>query len=146
MDDAFAAPESDSVPADFEDEFDAWIGGATISKRSVAIYAKPGLFAEYQELAREREVLEEAEQGEGSLGDDRLSVIDARMSDLYDEWLASKSTWIVRALLDEDYKAVKEGLVEPTPLVAPVEPEPLAEKHSLADERAFEKAKKIYGQ
>src|SRR5690554_2188570 len=54
---------SESVPADFADVFDEWIGGATIAKRSVPIYGKPGLYAEFQDLERRLELLE-------SLGED----------------------------------------------------------------------------
>jgi len=38
---------------DFSDAFDDWIGGASISKRSLVIFGKPGLYARMQELERE---------------------------------------------------------------------------------------------
>lgn len=145
MNDHAEATASDAVPTDFEDEFDSWLGGATISKRSVPIYAKPGLFAEYEDLQRERDRLEAENEGEPSMGDSRLSEIDERVGEIHEEWVASKSVWVVRALGDEDYSAVKDsmkadGLAEVKLLEEPEEPDELPEKHSLADERALAKA------
>lgn len=143
---------SDPIPADFEgDAFDDWIGGATVSKRSVPIYGKPGLYAEYQELERERERIEEENKGGGEMAGSGLSKIDTRLAEIYDEWMASKSTWIVRALDGDETKAIEaelgEGPMKPDELVKPELPvkhtDTQARAHTLKM-RAYEEAKPAY--
>lgn len=121
-DPTFELAESEAVePADFADAFDDWIGGATLSKRAVTVYGKPGLAAEFEALQAELETL--PDEGESSLseGGGRRAEIDARLTDLHDEWLASKSVWIV-----EDVSSVIAEIREATG-EKPEEPEPLDE-------------------
>lgn len=125
---------SESVPADFDSIFDDWIGGATIAKRSVPIYGKPGLYAEYQELERRLELLDSL--GETEFAGSESSQIERRMRELHDEWQASKSTWTVRAVdfdeLDE-LKAQEPALIEPKEPERPTAPAPLPAKHDVQD-------------
>ncbi len=91
--------DTTTSPADFADVFDDWISGATLGQRSVEIYGKPGLFAEYEQLDRELKVAEAARDDvEASLEDDRVGGIQERMAALYEEWMTSKSVWTIRAL------------------------------------------------
>lgn len=102
--------ENEVVPADFDDAFGDWIAGAALTKRSVTIYGRPDLAAEFQALEREKAVLDEAEVGESSMGgNERIGEIDQAMTELYDQWQASKSEWIVQdisASIDQVNEAV----------------------------------------
>lgn len=129
--------ESEAIPADFDegDAFDDWIGGATISKRSVPIYAKPGLYAEWEQVERDIEIAEAEEAGGQELGGSGSSKLKKRREEIYHEWMDSKSDWVVRALDQDDLDAIvaeleEEGFVEPESLVEPVEPKPLPNKHT----------------
>jgi len=100
-----------TVPVDFANAFDDWIGGAAIAMRSVEIYGKPGLFAEWEHLARlvdRAERLAEADESLAETGE--LADLRERQQALYDEWMASKSTWYVRALTQEQAKAVDDQI------------------------------------
>ncbi len=129
-------PQLDSqiVPTDFgPDAFAEWIGGATIAKRSVVIYGKPGLYADYEQTARDLEIAEAAEADGGELAGSQTARLRARMAEIHDEWMASKSIWVVRALTGEELGALSnadetKGYTE---LVAPVEPERPAPPQAL---------------
>lgn len=96
-------------PADFGDAFDAWIGGATLSQKSIDIYGNMGLFAEYEQLERELKVAKAAAAGEeASMEDSRVADIEQRMLELYDAWMASKSTWTVRGITQADSRALSD--------------------------------------
>jgi hypothetical protein len=144
---------SEPIPTDFEgDAFDDWIGGATVAKRSVAIYGKPGLYAEYQELERERERIEAENKAGGEMAGSGLARVDGRMAEIYDEWMESKSTWIVRALDEDQTKAIEaelgdgplkpDELVKPAPLPAK-RTEQQAKSHTLRMQE-YEAAKPAY--
>jgi hypothetical protein len=150
---------SEAIPTDFEgDAFDDWIGGATVSKRSVPIYGKPGLYAEYQELERERERIEDENKGGGEMAGSGLAKVDARMAEIYEEWMESKSTWIVRALDGDETKAIEaelgEGPLKPDELVKPELPakhtEQQGRSHTIkmqeyeAAKPAYDEAVKVY--
>lgn len=128
--------ESEAVPADFEgDAFDEWIGGATVSKRSVPIYGKPGLYAEWEQLERDIEIAEAAEAGGGEMAGSESKKLKKRLEEIYYEWMDSKSDWIVRALDEDDLKEITDeleadGIVEPDKLIEPTAPKPLTAKHS----------------
>lgn len=107
-------------PEEFGGAFDDWLSGATIARRSIDIYGKPALFAEFERLERELKVAEKAQAAartkakaaadagtdETSLEDEyvetaedlAVAALEKKMARLYDEWMASKSTWTVRAL------------------------------------------------
>lgn len=129
---------SEALPTDFENAFDDWIGGATISKRSVLIYGKPGLFADFEQLEREHNVASEIEKHEKSLGGTELAAIEVKMQTLYDEWQASKSTWVVRALDADQFEELRAQFDAPD---EPVEPAKGADDAAKA---AYAKAVKAY--
>src|SRR5665647_481743 len=116
----------------------AWIQSGTVATRQVTIYNNPALAAEYEALEAE---MKAAEQDiEDAAGDAPMSARDpredirARMADLYARWEASKSTWTVRALSDDDiddtYEQDKGGVPSPK---QPVPPLPQAGKKALED-------------
>lgn len=136
MSESITATPSEPIPADFEgDAFDEWIDGATVSKRSVAIYGKPGLFAEYEQLERDLDVAEAAESGGEELGGSASKRIRRRLAEIYAEWMDSKSNWVVRALSEEDFEDIKEtlkneGVEEPDDLPEPTRPKDLPARPS----------------
>jgi hypothetical protein len=102
--------ESTPIVADFDTEFDAWLDGADLPQRSVVIYSKPHLFAEVQDVLRRQENLEKAIGKDASQGDNELEELAAEHQRLYDEVMASKSTWYVHALSDDQKTLVREGI------------------------------------
>lgn len=137
-------PDSQIVPTDFTpDAFAEWIGGATIAKRSVTIYGKPGLYAEYETLTRDLEIAQ-ADEGDGEMAGSESARIRARLEEIYAEWMASKSTWTVRALTSEELSALGDAdedrgydeLVAPEPPVPPTAPEPPAKNAGETARRA----------
>ena len=114
----FTAPES---IADFDDAFENWISGASLTRRSVIIYGKPSLAAEAESLERERQALMDAEVESSAGGNPRLLEVEERLIEIHAEWEASKSEWIV-----EDISPVVNEVEEATG-PRPVAPEPLSE-------------------
>jgi len=101
--------DSTIKPEDFGAAFDAWIGGATLSQKSIEIYGNPGLFAEYEKLERDLKIAKaEAESEEASMSDSKVADIEEQMVDLYNKWQASKSTWTVRGVTQADSKELSE--------------------------------------
>ena len=139
--------DSEALPADFDGAaFDDWIAGATVAKRSVVIYGKPGLYAEYEQLERDLEVAKSNEEHGAELAGSEVRRIERRMRELYDEWVASKSTWIVHALDDEALTALKEqepALVEPEAPKPPEEPV-LPERPTVQQQKSHELARQAY--
>ncbi|TSD68134.1 hypothetical protein [Aeromicrobium piscarium] len=138
--------ENEVVPADFDDAFGDWIGGAALTKRSVTIYGRPDLAAEFQSLEREKAVLEESSELTDTMaGDPRLHEIEQAMGELYDQWQASKSEWIVQdisAQIDQVNEAVGDAPVAPE---APEEPK-LRKGASDVQKRAHTVAMQKYDQ
>lgn len=104
---------------DFGSVFDAWIAGASLTRIPVTIYGKQELFEEYTRLREEREIVASEEEAvERAMSErSRLSEIDERIEEIYDEWMASKSVWIVEDI-SEQLDAIQETVGK-----APVMPE-----------------------
>ena len=118
---------------DFSDAFDDWIGGASISKRSLVIFGKPGLYARMQELEREYARAVDHHGGEAALGESDVPRIEAEMEEIVAEWQASKSTWTVRPLSDEQTKAIKAEVgIEPRRPARPPENAPAGDHATYA--------------
>lgn len=96
--------EQDSTPADFN--LDDWINGGSVARRSIDIYSRPDLYADYEELERrlaialKREGLDESSLADAE--DEEIVEIRDAIEENYNAWLASKSTWRVRALDEEE--------------------------------------------
>lgn len=106
-------PETPELPVegtpieDFGSVLDDWLAGASLTRVPVAIYGKQALFAEYEKLTAERELLDD-EDAELAIGErSRLAEIDERLAEIYDEWTASKSVWIL-----EDVSGRAEEITE----------------------------------
>lgn len=104
MSDAFTkAPESD----DFN--LDDWISGARLPEKSVTVYGRADLVAEFYELERQ---LQNA--GKDAVDDDRLTgdprkVLAQRMEALREQMQASALTFRFRALLDAEVEEAKKA-------------------------------------
>lgn len=120
---------ADLIPADFD--LDAWIGGAAVAERSVAIFARPDLVATMEEWTRRYDIAEKqakAAGDEASLADDdELAALREEGERIHAEWMASKADWRVRALDEEEemFPIVRAAPVYPD-LPAFDEPEPKA--------------------
>ena len=144
-------PAGEPLPIDVDDAFDDWLSGASINKRSVEIYAKPGLAAEYEQLERDLERAEEAEKHGAEMGGRESRQIIERMAELYEEWMASKSVWTVRGVNEAMSDRIRAEVPEVPPLVEPTKPEPLrknatpqeSKNHTLAMQ-AYDKARAEY--
>ena len=98
----------ESVPAG-DDWFDAWLNTGTVAQRSVEIYGRPDLFAEFEALERQLSVAKEIEEsGDKVLGDTGVDTIEKKMEDLYAEWQKSKTTWFIRALTSSEVEKIKD--------------------------------------
>ena len=126
-------------PGDFGDAFDAWIGGATLSQKSIEIYGNPGLFAQYEKLNRDLEVAKaEAKSEEASMSDSRVADIEEQMVKLYNEWMASKSTWTVRGIIKPDSVELSEKYPDQERPELPKDPDEAAKKKHTAALAAYE--------
>lgn len=99
---------------DFGSVLDDWIAGSSLTRIPVTIYGAGHLHVEVQQLAAEREILEaelealEDSNNETAVGEvsrigeimSRLEEIADREGDVFDEWQASKSVWIVEDISD----------------------------------------------
>lgn len=137
-----------STPVDNEFALDEWIAGATVSKRSVRVYGKAGLFAEYEDLERDLAVaLAVEKEAPGEMVGRESARIEQRMTELHEEWKASESTWTVRALTSDEVKECLEAepaLKPPTVPTPPVAPPALPAKHTDHQARVFTVATQAY--
>lgn len=110
--------DSTAVPAG-EDWFDQWVSTGTVSQRSVDVYGRPDLYAQYENLERQYAIAQAKEQK--SSGPERdLTEMSASneilesMQSLYDDWMKSKTTWYIRALNEDEIDAIKDAIDFPT--------------------------------
>ena len=129
----------DAVPAG-EGWFDQWLNTGTVAQRSVEIYGRPDLFAEFESLERQLSVAKEIEEsGDKVLGDTGVETIEKKMEDLYAEWQKSKTTWFIRALTSAEIEQIKDDCGFPDDL--PDDADKAAEReHEKANEKANTKA------
>lgn len=94
----------EAVPVDFN--LDDWLDGGSVSQRSIPIYSRPDLIADYEEWGRRYDAAEERAKDaidETALGEaSDLEQLKAEGEEIYARWQASKADWRVRALDDED--------------------------------------------
>ena len=92
------------TPVEFD--LDDWINGGSVGHRSVAIFSRPDLAADMQEYVRRIEEAKRRAKAGGedtSLGDrDEVRQLEAEAEAIYNEWIASKGDWRIRALDVED--------------------------------------------
>ena len=91
------------------DIFTQWLNTGTVSQRSIDIYSRPDLFAQYERLERELAVAREVEKaGDRALGHTGSAAIEERIEALYNEWQASKMVWFIRALSGEELDRISD--------------------------------------
>lgn len=106
-------------PADpiLEDDFDldAWLSAGTLARRAVQIFNAPHLAAEYDILATRLAEAEATTADEDATVGTKTAVhsIHAEMSALADRWEASKAFWTVRALTEDEIRAIYEQHPDP---------------------------------
>lgn len=105
--------DAEALPVDFD--LDAWINGGSVGHRSVAIFARPDLAADMQEYVRRiEEAKRRAKAGDEdtSLGDrDEVRALEAEAERIYDEWMASKGDWRIRALdIEDDLEPIQKAM------------------------------------
>lgn len=125
----------EAVPAG-EGWFDSWLSTGTVAQRSVEVYGRPDLFAEFEALERQLSVAKEVEEsGDKMLGDTGVETIEAKLEDLYAEWQKSKTTWFIRALTAAEIDKIKDDCGFPADLADDAD-----DKAQKAFQKAAEKA------
>lgn len=111
---------TDSTPVDTDqgDWFSQWLDSGTVSQRSVDIYGRPDLYAQYEDLERRYAIAREQEKKGGAERDmsemAETTRILEKMEDLYDAWMKSKTTWYIRALGQEEIDDARDESNFPT--------------------------------
>lgn len=121
------------------DAFDEWISGASISKRSVLIYGKPGLYARMQDLERQHRALVDEAGADATLGDTKIADLETEMNEIVAEFQASKSTWTVRPLSEPQTEAITAEVGD-----EPKRPTPPRQNAPDADVATFDRKSKAY--
>lgn len=97
------------VDVDENSWFDSWLETGTVAQRSVEIYGRPDLFAQFEDLERKLAIAKEVEKaGEKTVGDTGVDTIIEQLESLYAKWQASKTTWFIRALTSAEIEEIRE--------------------------------------
>lgn len=96
-------------------DLDEWLSSGTLARRSVPIYNDPSLAAEFDVLSQRMSELEAMTKGdESSVGESaEITEVHEQMTAVYERWEASKATWTVRALTEDEIKATTEEHPDP---------------------------------
>lgn len=112
-------PIDDSTPVPAGDDwFDSWLETGTVSQRSVDVYGRPDLYAQYEDLERKYAIAQAKERKGGPERDltemsEANQILEA-MEKLYSAWMKSKTTWFMRALNEDEIDEAKEAADFPT--------------------------------
>lgn len=124
------------VSPDNRDWFASWLDSGTVAQRSVEIYGRPDLFAQFEALERRLSVAKEVEEsGDKMLGDTGVDTIEAELEELYKQYQASKTTWYMRALSSTEFDKIKDDCGFPDDL-----DDEASDKAKRAHAKATEKA------
>lgn len=96
-------------------DLDEWLSSGTLAKRAVEIYNDPALVAEYDILSQRLAAAQAADPAgaeETMAGGPVAEIIEA-MQRLHERWEASKATWTVRALTEDEVKAIVDSHPDP---------------------------------
>lgn len=98
-------------------DLDEWLSTGTLARRAVPIYNDPSLAAEFDVLAQRLSELEAMTKGdESSVGESaEITEVYEQMTAVHERWEASKATWTVRALTEDEVKAIAEEHPDPEP-------------------------------
>ncbi|TSI12629.1 hypothetical protein [Brevibacterium aurantiacum] len=108
--------DSTAVPAG-DDWFDSWLETGTVSQRSVDVYGRPDLYAQYENLERQYAIAQAKEKNGPERDLTEMSASNQILEDmekLYAEWTKSKTTWYIRALNEDEIDAIKDEIDFPT--------------------------------
>lgn len=94
------------------DWFNQWLSTGTVAQRSIDVYGRPDLLATYETLERRYQlaVAEEEAGAERAVGETGPETILEEMQRVHEEWQASKTTWYIRALNDEEQSEILSSL------------------------------------
>lgn len=118
-----------------ESWFDQWLESGTVAQRSVEIYGRPDLFARFESLDRQLAIEREVAEGEEAMSSSTVDDIEDEMRKLYEQWQASKTTWYIRALSEDEIESTKDECGFPDDL-----PENASDEARKAHEKATEEA------
>lgn len=101
-----------------EDWFSQWLETGTVSQRSVDVYGRPDLYAQYEDLERKYAIAQAREKSGGPERDltqmsESNQILEA-MEKLYAAWMKSKTTWFIRALNEDEIDSIKDAANFPT--------------------------------
>lgn len=116
---------------------DEWIESGTVAQRTVELHNDRAIPDRLAQLEKRRRVAAAvAEQTTETAVTDvpEVAAIDAEAAALYDQWEASKETWVVRALSNEEIRALQKA--HPVP----EGPRPLSKKATAAAKTAHAQA------
>jgi len=96
-------------------DLDDWLSTGTLARRAVPIYNDPSLAAEFDVLAQRLSELEAMNKGdESSVGESaEITEVYEQMAAVHERWEASKATWTVRALTEDEVKAIADAHPDP---------------------------------
>lgn len=125
----------------FEFDFDAWLGGATISEVSVDIFQNGELLGrvnEWQRRYKRAEQIEKDTTGEHSVDEpSTLTTLEEEGATLLAQLEESKTVWFLRALTAEDEIAIAAAFPSPkNPVKEFTEPAPLFIKNPTETQAA----------
>jgi len=128
-------PTSNTSVAEVEFDLDEWLSTGTLARRSVEIYNDPSLAAEFDELDRRLKAVQvDDADPEATMGTpSEATEILAAMDELHERWEASKATWVVRALTEDEVKAIIDE--HPDPEIPPLLAEKREEGAAVSEER-----------
>lgn len=108
--------DSTAVPAGV-DWFDSWLETGTVSQRSVDVYGRPDLYAQYEDLERKYAIAKAQEKNGPERDLTELSASNQILEDmekLYSAWMKSKTTWFMRALNEDEIDDARDEANFPT--------------------------------
>ena len=128
------------APLDFDDNvLDEWIAGGDVTKHYVTMYGKPQLAAEFEKVEDELRLAKAraGESGGDELGGSEVGRLQKRLEEIYEEWAASKSRWLVGTIVDrivDEAEAATVAAVGPEPVEpeAPAKGSPASKKNEHA--------------
>jgi len=102
--------EDTTAPADIDIDFDDWINGGERKTHLVTLYARADLYADIEELERQRVNAPKVAEDDESLGGETNpnAELDAKINALWAQLDASKKEFRVSARTDVELKAIRD--------------------------------------
>jgi hypothetical protein len=108
-------PTTDATLTEDDFDLDEWLSTGTLAKRAVEIYNDPALVAEFDILSQRLTAAQAANPSgaEETMAGGPVSDIIEEMHRLHARWEASKATWTVRALTEDEVRAIVDAHPDP---------------------------------